>query len=85
LPDPLDEGVAAEVVAGLALGLQLALDDHLRGDAGVVRARLPQGVARRHAVVADQRVHDGVVEAVAHVQAAGHVRRRDHDAVGLLM
>ncbi len=30
-----------------ALRVQLTLDDHLRGDAGVIRARLPQRVLRR--------------------------------------
>src|SRR3546814_15805986 len=44
---------------------------------------LPQGVAALHAAPADQSIHDGVVEAVTHVQAAGDVRRRDHDGVGL--
>jgi hypothetical protein len=51
----------------------------------VVGARLPQRVVAAHAVVARQRVHDGLVEAVAHVQRAGDVRRRQQDAeiVGL--
>ncbi|MNT71269.1 hypothetical protein D3C72_2097360 [compost metagenome] len=68
-------------MAADALGGQLALNHHLGGDAGVVGARLPEGVATLHAAEADQRVHDGVVEAVAHMQAAGHVRRRNHDGV----
>ena len=83
LPDLLQELLAAQVVAADALGGQLALDHHLRGDARVVGARLPQGVAALHAAEAHQAVHDRVVEAVAHVQAAGDVRRRDHDGVGL--
>ena len=41
---------AAEVVAGNALGVELALDDDLRRDAGVVGARLPQGVVALHPV-----------------------------------
>ncbi len=82
LPDAVDECLAAQVVARLALGLQLTLDNHLGGDAGMVRARLPEGLVAAHAVVADQRIHEAVVEAMAHVQAAGDVRRRDHDAVG---
>ena len=83
LPHALDEGVAAEVIARGAFAREQARDDHLRGDAGVVGAELPQRVAAAHAVVADQRVHDRVLERVAHVQRAGHVRRRQHDAVGL--
>jgi hypothetical protein len=59
--------------------LQLALDDDLRGDAGVVGARHPQRVVAAHAVVAGQRVHDGLVERVAHVQRARHVGRRQLD------
>ena len=77
------EGFTAEVVPRFALRVQLALDDHLRGDTGVVAARLPQGIVAEHAVVADERVHDGVLEGVAHVQGAGDVRRRNHDGVGL--
>ena len=72
-----------EVVAVLALGVELALDHDLRGDAGVVGARLPQRVVAAHAVVAGQRVHERVLERVAHVQRAGDVRRRQQDAVGL--
>ncbi|MNN26403.1 hypothetical protein D3C81_1399080 [compost metagenome] len=83
LPDLLEELLAAEVVARQVLRGQLALHHHLGGDAGVVGARLPQGVAALHAAEADQRVHDRVVEAVAHVQAAGDVRRRQGDGVGL--
>ena len=81
LPNALDEGVAAQVVAGLALLFQQPLDHHLGGDAGVVRACLPEGGLAAHAVIADQGIHDGVLEGVAHVQAAGDIRRRDHDGV----
>ena len=59
--------------------LELALDDDLRRDAGMVGARHPQRVVAAHAVVARQRVHDGVLERVPHVQRAGHVRRRQLD------
>ena len=82
LPDPLDEGVAAQVVARLALGLESPFHHHLGSDTGVVSARLPQGVVPLHAAIAHQGIHDRVVEAVPHVQAAGDVRRRNHDAVG---
>ena len=55
----------------------------LRGDAGVVGAGHPQGVVALHAPPADQHVLQRVVEGVAHVQGAGHVRRRDDDGVRL--
>ena len=42
LPDPLDERLAAEVVPGQALLGELALDDVLGGDAGVVHAGQPE-------------------------------------------
>ncbi len=63
----------------LALG-KLALDHHLRGDAGMVHARLPQHVLAAHALEADQNVLQRVVERVAHMQRAGDVRRRNDDA-----
>ena len=66
---------------GLVLRIELALDHHLRSDARVVGARLPQSVIATHAVVTCERVHDGVLEGVTHVQTAGHVGRRNHDAV----
>ena len=81
VPDALDEVIAPEVVARFALGFELALDDHLGGDAGMVGARLPQRVVALHAVIAGERVHERVLERMPHVQAAGDVRRRDHDAV----
>ena len=61
---------------------QQPLHHHLRGDPGVVGARLPQHVAPLHAPPADQRVLHGEGQRMAHVQAAGDVRRRDHDGVG---
>jgi len=42
-PDALDEGLAAELFAGGALGGELALDHHLGGDAGVVGTGNPYG------------------------------------------
>ena len=41
LPDPLDEGLAAELVAVDALAAQLLLDHRLGGDPGVVGAEDP--------------------------------------------
>ena len=81
-PDFGGERLAAEVMPRLALRVQLALDHHLCGNAGVVAARLPQGAATVHALVADERIHDGVLEGMPHVQRAGNVRRRNHDGVG---
>ena len=60
---------------------ELTLDHHLRGDAGVIRARLPQRRVAAHAVPAGEGVHERVLEGVPHVQRAGDIRRRQHDAV----
>ncbi len=85
LPDALDERLAAQVVAGLALLGELLLDLVLGGDAGVVHAGQPQRLVALHALAAGQGVHERVLEGVAQVQGAGDVRRRDDDGVrGLL-
>jgi len=60
---------------------KLALDHHLCGDAGVIGTGLPESVVTFHPVVADQGVHDGILKRVAHMQGAGDVRWRNHDAV----
>ena len=84
LPDLGHERLAAELAPALvaARGRELALDHHLRGDAGMVGARLPQHVVAAHAMEADQRVLDGVVQGMADMQAAGDVGRRQDDAEG---
>ena len=43
---------------------------------------LPQHVVAAHAVITREGVHQRVLEGVPHVQRSGHVRRRDHDAIG---
>ena len=49
LPNALDEGFASHLAARRLLPFRkLALDDHLRGDAGVVGAGLPQHVFAAH-------------------------------------
>jgi len=64
--------------------LERPLDQHVDGDAGVVRAGEPARLEAVHPLVADHHVLNRVVEGVAHVQLSGDVRRRDHDRVGLL-
>lgn len=62
---------------------KLALDDHLRRDARMVRARLPQHVLATHTLEADQDVLQRIVERMPDVERTGHVRRRDNDGKGL--
>jgi hypothetical protein len=77
-PGPLQEGVAAQFLLGDALRLELLLQDRLHGDRGVVGAGQAEHVAAPQPLEAHDRVDQGRVEGMAHVQAAGHVRRRDH-------
>src|SRR3954471_20763134 len=48
----------------------------------MVGAHHPVGVEAAHAVVAHERIHQRLLEGVAHVQGAGDVGRRQLDAVG---
>ena len=83
-PHPLQERLAPHGAAvGLVLLCQKPLNHHLRGNAGMVGARLPQDIAPPHALEAAQDILDGVVEGVAHVQRTRHVGWRDHDGEGL--
>jgi hypothetical protein len=84
LPGHLEESLAPDVVACLAQGGQLALEDDMDGDPAVVGARQPQRVVAIHPLVADEDVLQRVVERVPPVQRAGDVGRRDDDAVRLL-
>ena len=83
LPDSPLELLPPECLTARALGQQQVLDLLLGGDPGVVGADDPLGALAEHPVVADQRVHDRVLERVPHVQRAGHVGRRDRDRVVL--
>ena len=75
----LDELLAAEVVACLAFLLtEFLFDAGLRGDAGVVGAREPEGGLTFLTGAADHDVLQRVIEQVSHVQDAGDVGRRDH-------
>jgi hypothetical protein len=78
-PHALQERLAARARGGRCPRSQRALDLDLRRDAGVVGARLEQGLEPLHALEADERVDDRVVEGVAEVQVAGDVRRGDDD------
>ena len=81
LPDFGDEVFArlkrcvAHAMTADALGLKLALDNHLGRNARMVCSRNPGRVEASHAVVTGQRVHDGLVEGMAHVQSTRHIRR----------
>ncbi len=68
-PDALEERLAPHLApAGLLAFHQLPLDHHLGGDAGVIRAWLPQHVLAAHALEAGEHVLQRVVERMAHMQ-----------------
>ena len=43
----------------------------------------PQGGIALHALAADNGINQRVVQCVAHMQLTGHIRRRQHDGIGL--
>src|SRR5215469_11617530 len=68
-PDSLEESLAPHLAPAFLLPLhQLTLDNHLRRDAGVVGARLPEHVLAAHAFEAAQDILERVVERMAHMQ-----------------
>ncbi len=82
LPHPCDKFFAGQVGAFESLGVELAFDDHLGRNTGVVRSGLPERVVAAHAVIAGEGIHERVLEGMAHVQSPRNVGGRDHDAVG---
>jgi hypothetical protein len=81
-PDAREKFLAAEIVTALLLERRdPPLDHQLRRDARVIRPGQPHRVVGAHAPPADEDVLDGHRQRVAHVQRAGHVRRRDDDRV----
>src|SRR3546814_7709935 len=82
LPDPGDELLAAHVRAAFALGLKLPLDDHLRGDTGLVGADHPQSVLALQPRMARENILERVVERVADMERARDVGRGVDEQIG---
>jgi hypothetical protein len=79
-PDAAQEFLAPQFAARRLLALhQLAFDDHLRGDAGMIGAGLPEHVLAAHTLETDEDVLNGVVERVPDVERSGDVGRRNDD------
>ena len=66
-------------MARFAFRLQLAFDDDLGRDAGVVGSYDPIGVVAAHTVIPNERVHQGLLECVPHVQCSRDVGRGELD------
>ena len=72
---------------GLLYALLGEFLDHLclGSDGGMVGAWHPEGVLAHHARTADEDILNGIVEHMAHMEHAGYVWRRNHDAVGFTL
>ena len=79
MPDAPLEFLAAQILAADFFLGELAFDDELRGDSGVVHAGEPQRAMAAHAMPADEHVDLRVLEHVADVDRAGNVGRRQRD------
>ena len=79
LPDAALEFLAAQILAADFFLGELAFDDELRGDSGVVHSGEPESAMAAHAVPADQHVDLRVLEHVADVDRAGDIGRRQGD------
>ena len=84
-PDCFNKFFAAEVMAGNAFFGQIALNNHLGCDTGVIHAGLPENLFAEHTVITDQDILQRVVQRVSHMQNAGNVRRRNDNGKGLLV
>ena len=84
VPDPLQEFLPAQVVAGQALLAELLLHLDLGGNAGMVNAGDPQCAVALHPLETNKGVLQGCVHGVAHVKLSRDVRRRHNDGEGLL-
>ena len=82
LPDAIQESLAAKILATLAFFLKSLFYDILRGNAGVVCAREPEGVLSLHSAPPYENILNRLVERVAHVENARHVWRRDYNRIG---
>jgi len=76
LPDPRHKRLTAQIVPCKALLRQLSLHYILRGDAGVIRPRHPEGRMAQHAVIADHEILDRSGDRMPEVKATGHIGRR---------
>src|SRR5271165_3106142 len=73
-PHAIDEGLPTDIPAAYSLAGELALHHKLGRDTGMVGARQPEGGNPLHALPTDDDVNLRMLQHVAHVKAAGHVR-----------
>ena len=79
LPCLFQKAFPAQVVLIDSLFFQVFDDLDFRGDAGMIRARLPESVISLHPFETDQDILHGVIQRVSHMQLPRDIRRGDHD------
>ena len=85
VPNPLEKGFPTQIVTGLAFRLFEVLFDHgLGGNTRVVGAGNPERGLAFESGAAGQRILQGIVEHVPHVEDARYIGRWDDDRVRLL-
>ena len=82
LPNMLKKLLAAHFLARFPLTCELTLDDHLRGNARMVRPRLPEHVFAAHTLKADEDILDRIINRMTHMQIARYIGRRDNNGIG---
>ena len=60
---------------------QIAGDNNLRGDSGMVGACLPQYIFTAHFLAPHQSIHQRMLKSMPHVQSAGNIRRRQDNTI----
>ena len=82
-PDALDECLAPEILTALTLLAERLLDDVLSRDAGMVGTGEPKRILTLHTAPPDENILNRLIERMAHVKNARHVRRRNYYGIAL--
>ena len=77
-PGALDELLASEILSSQTFLCELAFNDVLGCDTGMVGSRYPECVLTLHPLIADDDVLKVIVERMAHVEDACYVWRRHY-------
>jgi hypothetical protein len=83
-PDFFQKGAATHLMTITTFLHNLAFHQHLCGNPGVVGTGLPKRFFAAHPVNPDKNIHEGILKRMPHMQGAGNIGWRQHDAVGVL-
>ena len=81
-PNVFEELLAPDLAPLDALFAEMAFDEHLRGDAGVVGAGQPEHIVSQHPPPSHTDIGLRDFIHVPHVERAGHIGRRNHQRIG---